>query len=439
MTDWIPPPAWVDNNFDSLDLGVELDIDPEAVPGDLALMDADAALAEILDCERDIAAMQARQIRTVAHFAALRYDDRNQRVDEFAADELAPLLRISRTGAQARLDQAVELTGRLPGTVASLERGEIDLCKAKIVANHTHPLTAEHAAAVESSVLPDARAQTPGQLHAALRRAVLRVDPDGAEARRTARVRERAVTVRPQPDGTAELTATNLDAADAVAAYQQLDTHAMAMGSGDGRSMDQRRADALIDLILGRAEAHASGASVHVTVAATTLLGLDELPAELAGFGSITAQAARELAADGIWRRILTDPLSGTVLDVGRTRYRPSTALADHVRVRDRTCRFPGCRQPARRCDIDHVEPFPQGGTDAENLCCLCRHHHRLKHERNWSVQHGESGRVVWTSPTGRTYDTRPESVADVAPSSIVPPVSATGEHPPGHPSEAPP
>jgi hypothetical protein len=85
---------------------------------------------------------------------------------------------------------------------------------------------------------------------------------------------------------------------------------------------------------------------VQVTVAATTLLGLDNHPGELAGYGPITAQTARHLAADATWRRILTDPISGTVLDVGRTTYRPPQALADHVRIRDRTCRFPGCRHP---------------------------------------------------------------------------------------------
>jgi len=178
--------------------------------------------------------------------------------------------------------------------------------------------------------------------------------------------------------------------------------------------MDQRRADAFIDLILGRATTgQPAVAHVHVTVASTTLLGLDEQPGVLAGYGAITAQAARELAADGTWRRILTDPESGTVLDVGRTTYRPPTALADHVRTRDQTCRFPGCRQPAHRCDIDHGEPHPRGPTSLANLCCLCRHHHRLKHERNWTTRLEADGTVTWVSPTGRTYQTRTEPIAE--------------------------
>jgi Domain of unknown function (DUF222) len=151
----------------------------------------------------------------------------------------------------------------------------------------------------------------PGQLHAATRRAVLRIDPDGAEQRRKHRVRDRAVILDPREDGTAELAAVNLDAADAVAAYQRLDGYARAMSPHDGRSMDRRRADALIDLILGRTGAHLSTtpvAQVQVTVAASTLVGLDEHPGELAGYGPITAHTARQLAAEGVWRRILTDP-----------------------------------------------------------------------------------------------------------------------------------
>ncbi len=149
-----------------------------------------------------------------------------------------------------------------------------------------------------------------------------------------------------------------------------------------------------------------------MTVAASTLLGLDDHPGELAGYGSITAQAARAIAADATWRHILTDPASGTVLDVGRTTYRPPQALADHIRTRDRTCRFPGCRHPAHRCDIDHDIPYPEGPTCDGNLCCLCRHHHRMKYYGNWTVEHGPDSTIFWTSLTGRTYTTTPEPIS---------------------------
>ncbi|BBZ73565.1 hypothetical protein MPRS_46580 [Mycobacterium paraseoulense] len=58
--------------------------------------------------------------------------------------------------------------------------------------------------------------------------------------------------------------------------------------------------------------------------------------------------------------------------------YLPSPALADFVRCRDLTCRWPGCDQPALACDLDHTIAYAQGGpTHAANLKCLCRTHCR--------------------------------------------------------------
>ncbi|MGH3995186.1 MAG: DUF222 domain-containing protein, partial [Pseudonocardiaceae bacterium] len=218
----------------------------------LESLDADAVLDEIVACERVVAAAQARQMRALARFAELRSDRRAGSVDEFAADEIAPLLRISHNAAHTRLGLAIELTTRLPGTVRALANADIDLYKARIIAEHTRPLSDQQAVWVEQHVLPKAVEQTPGQLRAALRRAVLRADPHGAERRRLERIRERVVMLHPREDGTADVCAYNLDAADATAIYQRLDGYAHATSPGDGRTMDQRRADALVDLILDR-------------------------------------------------------------------------------------------------------------------------------------------------------------------------------------------
>ena len=88
----------------------------------------------------------------------------------------------------------------------------------------------------------------------------------------------------------------------------------------------------------------------------------------------------------------MTDPLSGTVVDVGRTRYRPPAALADLVRARDASCTHPGCEVPASRCDIDHVQAWAEGGTTSlDNLTCLCQAHHRLKHTPGWSLSRADA------------------------------------------------
>ena len=80
-----------------------------------------------------------------------------------------------------------------------------------------------------------------------------------------------------------------------------------------------------------------------------------------------------------------------------------------HVRTRDVTCRFPGCTVPARECDLDHLIPFPQGPTNAANLHALCRRHHQLKHDDNWTVEPLPNSGLRWTSPLGTTRDTWPD------------------------------
>ena len=95
-------------------------------------------------------------------------------------------------------------------------------------------------------------------------------------------------------------------------------------------------------------------------------------------------------------------------------RYTPSRALADYIRCRDLTCRFPGCDKPADRADIDHTIPYPAGPTHASNLKCLCRFHHLLKTfwcgPSGWTDVQYPDGTIVWTAPTGHTYTTRPGS-----------------------------
>jgi hypothetical protein len=88
--------------------------------------------------------------------------------------------------------------------------------------------------------------------------------------------------------------------------------------------------------------------------------------------------------------------------------------LADFVRCRDLTCRFPGCDKPAEVCDLDHTVPFPMGPTHASNLKLLCRYHHLLKTfwggPNGWRDLQHPNGTITWTAPSGHTYTTRPGS-----------------------------
>ncbi|WP_194765586.1 HNH endonuclease signature motif containing protein, partial [Microbacterium sp. UFMG61] len=84
------------------------------------------------------------------------------------------------------------------------------------------------------------------------------------------------------------------------------------------------------------------------------------------------------------------------------------------LRARDQHCRFPGCRTPTHRCDIDHTHDHARGGkTRTDNLSHLCRRHHTLKHpdihdRHRWTAHQQPDGTITWTSPLGRTYTDPP-------------------------------
>ena len=168
-------------------------------------------------------------------------------VSEFAVDEIAAALRLSRPAAGIRLHTAVELT-RLPATAAALQAGALDLPKVRAVVEAVSILDRSTALVVEARVLPRADRQTVGQVRASLSRAVLSVDPQAAEQRHARAQEGRQVTVRPLPDGMAELWAL-LPADSAVAVYSCIDRLARSTAA-DGRSMDARRADTLVATIL---------------------------------------------------------------------------------------------------------------------------------------------------------------------------------------------
>jgi hypothetical protein len=147
-----------------------------------------------------------------------------------------------------------------------------------------------------------------------------------------------------------------------------------------------------------------------VTASATTLLGLDEQPCALAGYGPISAAMARDIAAAATWTPLLLEATTGGLAARGHRAYRPSNAQADWIIDRDATCTFPGCRVPAARCDIDHNEPFDPARpaevqTIADVMDAKCRHHHRMKTHGGWHTRRDpDTGRTTWTAPTGHAY-----------------------------------
>lgn len=188
-------------------------------------------------------------------------------------------------------------------------------------------------------------------------------------------------------------------------------------------TLDQLRADALAALaekfLSSTSEenlSHGRPVTLNLTLDLPTLLGLQENPGILAGYGEIPASAARQLASDAKWRRFITDPITGNLLDYGRSSYEPPQPLVDFIVARDRRCRFPGCRQPSRVCDIDHAIPWEEGGkTSKENLGLLCRRHHRMKTHGGWRLTSFEDGSCEWRSPEGKVFKVEARRIDEVA------------------------
>jgi Domain of unknown function (DUF222) len=357
-----------------------------------------------------------------AERAARAHPDRRDRSDlplRSAQAEIGLALRLADTTAADRLETARALCRRLPAVHAALAAGEISFWHARAVAETTSMLSEEKARWVAERVLGRARHQTVSKLRRCLSRAVLAAEPKTAADRARAAHAERTLDWWTRPDGMAELRLI-ASATEVMAVYKAADSvarRAHAAGPAPGAEgwtpIAALRADALGQLAGGGVTA-GGRAAVNVTVDLPTLLGLQDSPAELAGYGPIPAPLARALAADGRWRRMIVNPMTGALIDLGHTRYEPSAELSRFIKTRDPVCTFPTCNRAAERCEGDHTRRFnpdhPSGGrTDRANLGPLCASHHRLKHEAGWNIRrHPTTGHVTWTSPTGHRYESAP-------------------------------
>jgi hypothetical protein len=225
----------------------------------------------------------------------------------------------------------------------------------------------------------------------------------------------------PERDGMASLYAY-LPAPDAARIMHRLNAAADKTTGVDERTVDQRRADALVELVTsGGRPGTDKGAEVQITVSLDTLTGRSDEPGELAGYGPLPAAVAADLArtwATDPATRVRTVPLDTNRqaiapdgIDDAPTTYRPSTRLHEFIVTRDRTCRFPGCYRRGNRCEIDHITGFDGTNTIHTNLHCLCPRHHHLKEEAGWHVTRTPDGTTHWTTPTGRRYDKPPDEI----------------------------
>ncbi len=371
-------------------------------------------------CSSWTSARAAGAIVDIAGSAPVTWDTGTGRhgecVVDAAREELAPALRLSTGSAANRIRAARELVacpevfrlvdeGHLPFWGARLIAGDLALLAAS---DDRHAVGAALASRVRTRACQGSRPWTAGEQGQVVARLILALGPEALiETRKRAR-RGRRIEKLADSNGMATLTG-HIDTLDAERIFNRLSALAAGLdcGEDDDRSIDAKRADVFVDLLLGAGEptddAQCPGKAPHpkpeisVVISLQTLLRLSDEPGYVAALGPVDAETARAIAADGAWRLWVTDPHTGDITATGSRTYRPSAAVARLVRAREPHCRMPGCRRAAAWCDLDHAIPFPNApGTTPDNLGPLCRRHHLLKTHFGFDLEPDDQAPSGW-------------------------------------------
>ncbi|MEO6501420.1 MAG: DUF222 domain-containing protein [Jatrophihabitantaceae bacterium] len=419
----VPEPDWSEHPvYSAMISGAQrladlLELAPAARPtGELARMDARSlppgARLDLLAALQE----QKNWIEAVQAQVSAEIDAADSSALNLSHEAVSLALKVPVPTAQAKLRTGRTLVRELPRTLRLLARGEISVRHAEVITEAAWKLESELVNALEDAVIERAPEQTVSQLRQAVRRALIALDPATEQQRHQKALADRKVGFHPVDDGMVQLPVL-LGAAQGQSIFTRLTAAAKLFPAHDVRTMDQKRADLLVDAVLSGLpqnalpELQGRRPSIQVVVSADTLLGLDDAPADLAGYGPITAETARRLAADasGTWRRLLTDPDTGQLLDISQDSYRPSQRLRDFVAARDGVCSFPTCCQPGYRCEYEHITPYGRGGRTCRcNGALACKRHNLCKIDTGWAYSYDSDGSFTWTDDTGHSHRGHP-------------------------------
>ncbi len=213
----------------------------------------------------------------------------------------------------------------------------------------------------------------------------------------------------PDTDGVAILQVRG-PAEQIVAAHSALDDYARALrAAGDERTVGQIMTQTLVERVTGQRYADDTNVEVQLVMDAPTLMGEGGEPVDLVGYGPICPGGGRRhhrQAPDSTIRRLLVDPVDGTLLVREPRRRHFDATTSGHIRARDRRCRQPGCDLKIRH--NDHIHAHIDGGVSTtDNGQGLCVRSHTLKHLPGWMVT-SKGKATIWQTPTGHTYISHP-------------------------------
>ncbi|UQX88244.1 HNH endonuclease [Jatrophihabitans telluris] len=404
-----------------------------AVPSPAALTLALAGLARFetlsTDAQLDLLTVVNRlQSMTVALAArALTYFvEQDDTPYQISREQAAAVLRVPPRGMGQRIADARTLVRDLPRTSEALQAGLIGAAHVRRIVEGFDRLAAaaaeggsavdvETRASYEATVLERVDEHTPARLGRVVERAVLRLDPLGADRRATVAARGRRIELQVLEDHLMQLRWT-APAADVVEVYRRIQGAVAQLGPSDERCVEQQRSDLLRDAVLrgipiaALPERRRRRAQLNVHVALPTLLGLDQHPGWLDGYGPVPLTLVRELVhtEDTTWRRVVTGD-DGTAVQLSR-RYRPSEPVRQLVLHNEPSCVFPGCGHPSHDSELDHVQPFGRGGlTTADNLSPTCKRHHQGKTKGHFRHTRAADAVHTWSLGTRHRFTARPE------------------------------
>jgi hypothetical protein len=423
-------------------------------------------VAAIEEGARAEAAAGARRLAAIAELARRRVDDDERENWAFdgwdsAAAEVAAAMTVGHRRASAQMRIAVALRDRLPRVAALYMQGTLSSRVVSAITWRTQLVEdADALALIDAALAEGANKWGPlseNRLDQAIDGWILRYDP-AAVRRSESSTRTRDFSIG-DLDDPAETTSVwgRLLATDAEVLKRRLAQMVQGVCDDDSRTIGERRSDAVGAIAAGTfrlacqcgsktcpagdvpsssnlvirvlAEQSAVDAATASVNAATAVESTAVAPpaALIVGEGVVPTPLLAQLIRNGAKVRPITMPS-----DEPEPHYRPSAELAEFVRMRDLYCRAPGCDVPADRCDLDHTIPYPTGPTHASNIKCLCRTNHLMKTFGGWHDVQLPDGTVIWISPSGRKYITKPGSrlffdtwdttTADLPPPSIVAP-----------------
>lgn len=397
-------------------------------------------LAAIKRLKSWVAAAEFEQLTQIAgvqeRVALVEVDGRRIAMHDAAVAEIALATRSSESEVRRDLATARMIEQSLPQIKDALVSGTVNEQQARTIARAAERVPEAMRRDVGAALLPETIQSNAQVLRGKAERVIAAIDPDGAADRRERAALRRSVWVHDEEDGNSLLCA-RLATVDAHACLRVINAHVSRRRSAELSDRSRplpgttapgmQAANTLVDLLLSHGaqspvvvsadgeilegpatsgNAASLSATVFVAVDLNTLLGLNDALITVDGHADAPVQQLHDLLhrANSVeFRRVVTEPVSGRVLDIGRQSYRPPVEMVRHVRARDGCCQWlGGCDVPADRCDIDHMDPFDSGGATAtDNLIALCRWHHLLKTFHGFQPTRNADGSVHWKQSTG--------------------------------------